>query len=168
MPRVSIAIRKNHTAHAECRRTDIDTSVIGNVKAPEARINAERLLTSGEGFASIADAAVVGAGSHAFTGSHTAVLFFMLAQAAEIAMKAWLVMDGVPLSDLSKRELPNGNLVVSSKHPFGAINTTTSVREYTRGDGRCCECSRPRNQANFAILAAYDLVLTGTSLARAR
>ena len=55
------------------------------MNAPGARTDAERLLSSAEGFASIADAAVAGAGPHAFAGSHTAVLFFMLAQAAEIA-----------------------------------------------------------------------------------
>jgi hypothetical protein len=72
------------------------------MNAPGARTDAERLLSSAEGFASIADAAVAGAGPHAFAGSHTAVLFFLLAQAAEIAMKAWLVMDGVSLSDIRK------------------------------------------------------------------
>jgi hypothetical protein len=75
------------------------------MNARGARTDAERLLSSAEGFAWIADAAVAGAGPHAFAGSHTAVLFFMLAQAAEIAMKAWLVMDGVSLNDIPKPTL---------------------------------------------------------------
>jgi len=75
------------------------------MNAAGARTDAERLLTSAEGFASIADAAVAGAGPQAFAGSHTAVLFFMLAQAVEIAMKAWLVMDGVSLNDIPKSSL---------------------------------------------------------------
>jgi hypothetical protein len=76
-----------------------DSALMNALGAPT---DAERLLSSAEGFASIADAAVAGAGPHAFAGSHTAVLFFLLAQAAEIAMKAWLVMDGVSLSDIRK------------------------------------------------------------------
>jgi HEPN domain-containing protein len=87
-----------------------------------ARTNAERLLTSAEGFASLADAAVAGAGSHAFDGSRTAVLFFMLAQAAEIAMKAWLVMDGVSL-----RDLPNSHLY---GHDLEQILTKAKVRGF--------------------------------------
>ena len=80
------------------------------INAVGARTEAERLLSSAEGFASIADAAVAGAGPQAFAGSRTAVLFFVLAQAAEIAMKAWLVMDGVPLKDLPKSNLYGHNL----------------------------------------------------------
>jgi HEPN domain-containing protein len=75
------------------------------MNAPGARTDAERLLSSAEGFASMADAAVAGAGPQAFAGSHTAVLFFMLAQAAEIAMKAWLVMDGISLNDIPRSSL---------------------------------------------------------------
>jgi hypothetical protein len=80
------------------------------INAPGARTDAERLLSSAEGFASMADAAVAGAGPLAFAGSHTAVLFFMWAQAAEIAMKAWLVMDGVSLNDIPKSSLYGHNL----------------------------------------------------------
>jgi HEPN domain-containing protein len=90
--------------------------------ASGARTNAERLLTSAEGFVSVADAAVAGAGSHAFDGPRTAVLFFMFAQAAEIAVKAWLVMVGVPL-----RNLPNSHLY---GHDLEKILTKAKARGF--------------------------------------
>jgi hypothetical protein len=44
---------------------------------------------------------------------------------------------------------PNGNLVASSEYPFGAINATTSVREYARGDGRLLRVFRARESCEF-------------------
>jgi hypothetical protein len=84
--------------------------VVNIVEASDAttfadpRNHAEKLLTSAEGFASFADAAVAGAGIQAAAGAHAVVLFFMMAQAAELAMKAWLVMDGVQLDEIAGRD----------------------------------------------------------------
>ena len=39
------------------------------------------------------------------------------------------------LSPLDLAIAPNGNIVVSSKRPFGAVDAVTSVREYDATDG---------------------------------
>jgi hypothetical protein len=40
------------------------------------------------------------------------------------------------LSPLNLVVAPNGNIVVSSEHPFGLADAVTSVREYGAADGR--------------------------------
>lgn len=50
-------------------------------------------------------------------------------------LPSWKVKDP-ELSPLDLAIAPNGNVVVSSEHPFGAPNAVTSVREYDRLDGR--------------------------------
>ena len=48
---------------------------------------------------------------------------------------AWRV-DDPELSPLDLAIAPNGNVVVSSEHPFGAPDVVTTVREYDARDGR--------------------------------
>lgn len=70
---------------------------------PNQRTDAERLLSSAEGFAALADSAIVGSGNQPLRGSVPVALYFNLAQAMELAIKAWLAMDGVPLGDLKDK-----------------------------------------------------------------
>jgi DNA-binding beta-propeller fold protein YncE len=49
--------------------------------------------------------------------------------------KSWKVGDS-ELSPLDLTIAPNGNIVVSSEHPFGATNAVTTIREYRHVDGR--------------------------------
>ena len=44
---------------------------------------------------------------------------------------------------------PNGNVVVSSEHPFGAANAVTTVREYDRADGRLVRVLVPSYGVQF-------------------
>jgi DNA-binding beta-propeller fold protein YncE len=48
---------------------------------------------------------------------------------------SWLVSDP-ELSPLDLAVAPNGNIVVSSEHPFGVADAVTSVREYSAANGR--------------------------------
>jgi DNA-binding beta-propeller fold protein YncE len=50
-------------------------------------------------------------------------------------LPSWKVAD-VELSPLDLAIAPNGNVVVSSEHPFGAPDAVTTIREYDRTDGR--------------------------------
>jgi DNA-binding beta-propeller fold protein YncE len=50
-------------------------------------------------------------------------------------LPSWRVRDP-ELSPLDLAIAPNGNIVVSSEHPFGAADAVTSVREYDHLDGR--------------------------------
>ena len=55
-------------------------------------------------------------------------------------------------ADLSPLDLaiaPNGNLVVSSEHPFGAADAVTSVREYDTRDGNLVRVFSPNKLAEF-------------------
>lgn len=72
------------------------------VNRPGPRMDALRLLTSAEGFAAIADFAVIGMAAGRDSAS-TVALTFILAQALELAIKAWLVVGGRSLGELSKR-----------------------------------------------------------------
>ena len=65
------------------------------------------------------------------------------------ALRAPLIIRDPGLSPLDLAVAPNGNLVVSSEHPFGAIDATTSVREYTRGDGRLLRVFTPGTSCEF-------------------
>jgi DNA-binding beta-propeller fold protein YncE len=44
---------------------------------------------------------------------------------------------------------PNGNVVVSSEHPFGASDAVTSVREYDTTDGHLVRVFSPTKLAKF-------------------
>jgi hypothetical protein len=61
-----------------------------------------RLLASAAGFASLADAGVAAWSGQGLRGSQPLVVFFTLAQAAELAMKAFLLQRNVPLSSFGK------------------------------------------------------------------
>jgi DNA-binding beta-propeller fold protein YncE len=53
------------------------------------------------------------------------------------------------LSPLDLAVAPNGNIVVSSEHPFGAANAITSVREYDAGDGHLVRVFSSDGSADF-------------------
>ena len=71
---------------------------------------AHRLLASACGLISIADSSVAGAGERAFVGPRTHSLFFLFAQVAELALKAFLVKKGVSLHLLAKPKPYGHNL----------------------------------------------------------
>src|SRR5882762_6398066 len=50
-------------------------------------------------------------------------------------LPSWKVRDP-ELSPLDLAIAPNGNILVSSEHPFGAANAVTTIREYDHVDGR--------------------------------
>jgi hypothetical protein len=53
------------------------------------------------------------------------------------------------LSPLDLAIAPNGNVVVSSEHPFGAEDAATSVREYDPTDGHLIRIFSPNGKAEF-------------------
>jgi hypothetical protein len=53
------------------------------------------------------------------------------------------------LSPLDLAIAPNGNIVVSSEHPFGVSNAVTTVREYDAADGHLVRIFRPKGFAEF-------------------
>ncbi len=53
------------------------------------------------------------------------------------------------LSPLDLAVAPNGNIVVSSEHPFGAADAVTSVREYDAADGHLVRVFSPDGSAAF-------------------
>jgi DNA-binding beta-propeller fold protein YncE len=53
------------------------------------------------------------------------------------------------LSPLDLAIAPNGNIVVSSEHPFGVSNAVTTVREYDAADGHLVRIFRPKGLAEF-------------------
>ena len=53
------------------------------------------------------------------------------------------------LSPLDLAIAPNGNIVVSSERPFGAVDAVTSVREYDTTDGRLVRVFSPNGKAEF-------------------
>jgi hypothetical protein len=71
-----------------------------------------------------------GIGPHG-EGTNTIVAF----APGKLAQPVVLVADP-ELSPLDLLIAPNGNIVVSSEHPFGAPDAVTSVREYSPTDGR--------------------------------
>jgi hypothetical protein len=54
------------------------------------------------------------------------------------------------LSPLDLAMAPNGNIVVSSEHPFGLSNAVTSVREYGAADGRLIRVFSAGRSAQFS------------------
>jgi DNA-binding beta-propeller fold protein YncE len=53
------------------------------------------------------------------------------------------------LSPLDLAVAPNGNIVVSSERPFGAVDAVTGVREYDTTDGRLVRVFSPNGKAEF-------------------
>jgi hypothetical protein len=53
------------------------------------------------------------------------------------------------LSPLDLAVAPNGNIVVSSERPFGAVDAVTSVREYDTTDGHLVRVFSPNGKAEF-------------------
>jgi len=53
------------------------------------------------------------------------------------------------LSPLDLAIAPNGNILVSSEHPFGAVDAVTSVREYDAMDGHLVRVFSPDGKAEF-------------------
>jgi hypothetical protein len=61
---------------------------------------------------------------------------------------SWKVEDP-ELSPLDLAIAPNGNVVVSSEHPFGAPDAVTTIREYDRTDGRLVRVLAPDRGIGF-------------------
>jgi hypothetical protein len=61
---------------------------------------------------------------------------------------SWKVEDQ-ELSPLDLAIAPNGNVVVSSEHPFGAPDAVTTIREYDRTDGRLVRVLAPDRRIGF-------------------
>jgi len=66
----------------------------------------------------------------------------------EFAQPRRLVSDP-DLSPLDLAIAPNGNIVVSSEHPFGAPDALTSIREYDAKDGRLVRIFSPSRMAEL-------------------
>lgn len=64
-------------------------------------------------------------------------------------LASWRVVDA-ELSPLDLAIAPNGNVVVSSEHPFGDPDAVTTIREYDRIDGHLIRVLAPDPQTNFA------------------
>ncbi|MFZ3357743.1 MAG: hypothetical protein WA177_03185 [Xanthobacteraceae bacterium] len=77
-------------------------------------------------------------------GDNTIVAF----DSSEVARPVRLVSDP-ELSPLDLTIAPNGNIVVSSEHPFGAPNAVTSVREYDARSGTLVRVFSPGKAAEF-------------------
>jgi DNA-binding beta-propeller fold protein YncE len=63
-------------------------------------------------------------------------------------LPSWKVADP-ELSPLDLAIAPNGNVVVSSEHPFGAPDAVTTIREYDRTDGRLVRILAPDSSRGF-------------------
>jgi hypothetical protein len=61
---------------------------------------------------------------------------------------SWKVQDP-DLSPLDLTIAPNGNVIVSSEHPFGALDAVTTIREYGRFDGRLVRVLAPDHGTEF-------------------
>jgi DNA-binding beta-propeller fold protein YncE len=59
------------------------------------------------------------------------------------------LVDDPELSPLDLAVAPNGNVVVSSEHPFGAADSVTTVREYDAADGHLVRVFSPGASASF-------------------
>ena len=74
-----------------------------------------------------------------------AILSFTLAT----TMKPSRLVADPGLSPLDLAIAPNGNIVVSSERPFGAVDAVTSVREYDGRDGHLVRVFSPNGKAEF-------------------
>ena len=70
--------------------------------------------------------------------------------------------------DLSPLDLivaPNGNVIVSSEHPFGAPDAVSTLREYDSESGGSFAFSPPRSGQRFRSSAGYPSVRRAISTA---
>jgi hypothetical protein len=67
---------------------------------------------------------------------------------ARTVKSSWKVQDP-DLGPLDLTIAPNGNVVVSSEHPFGAPDSATTIREYDRSDGRLVRVLTPDRGIGF-------------------
>ena len=65
-----------------------------------------------------------------------------------LMLPSWKVRDP-ELSPLDLAIAPNGNIVVSSEHPFGSANAVTTIREYDHSDGRLVRVLVPTRDVRF-------------------
>ncbi|TYL89890.1 hypothetical protein FXB40_33650 [Bradyrhizobium rifense] len=73
----------------------------------------------------------------------------ILAFSPERTIKSsWRVKDPA-LSPLDLAIAPNGNVIVSSEHPFGAADAVTTVREYNRAAGELVRVLAPDHGTGF-------------------
>lgn len=77
-------------------------------------------------------------------GDNTIVVFAL----GQKLQRSRLVSDP-ELSPLDLAVAPNGNIIVSSEHPFGAADAVTSVREYSAADGRLIRVFRADGSSEF-------------------
>jgi hypothetical protein len=72
------------------------------------------------------------------------------------------------LSPLDLAVAPNGNIVVSSEHPFGADDAVTSVREYDATNGHLVRVFSSNEQAEFRKPRGLRFALNGVLYCVAR
>ena len=73
----------------------------------------------------------------------------ILAFSPERRLKSSWKVEDPELSPLDLAIAPNGNVVVSSEHPFGAPDAVTTIREYDRTDGRLARVLAPDRGTGF-------------------
>jgi DNA-binding beta-propeller fold protein YncE len=73
----------------------------------------------------------------------------ILAFAPGTAMQPSRLVTDSELSPLDLAIAPNGNIVVSSERPFGAVDAVTSIREYDPTDGHLVRVFSPSGNAEF-------------------
>jgi hypothetical protein len=93
-------------------------------------------------------------------GDDTIVVF-----AANRAIQPFRLVRDPELSPLDLAIAPNGNIVVSSEHPFGSSDAVTTIREYDALGGHLVRVFLQPDRSNSASLAAYALLWTVASAA---
>jgi hypothetical protein len=73
----------------------------------------------------------------------------ILAFTPATAIKPSRLVADPELSPLDLAIAPNGNILVSSERPFGAVDAVTSVREYDAMDGHLVRVFSPKGKAEF-------------------
>jgi hypothetical protein len=73
----------------------------------------------------------------------------ILAFGPERTINSYWKVEDPDLSPLDLAIAPNGNVVVSSEHPFGAPDAVTTIREYDRSDGRLVRVLAPDRGVGF-------------------
>ena len=74
----------------------------------------------------------------------------ILAFSPERRIKSSWKVEDPELSPLDLAIAPNGNVVVSSEHPFGAPDAVTTIREYDQVDGRLVRVLAPDRGTGFS------------------
>jgi hypothetical protein len=74
----------------------------------------------------------------------------ILAFTPERRIKSSWTVEDPELSPLDLAIAPNGNVIVSSEHPFGAPDALTTIREYDRTDGRLVRVLAPDRGTGFS------------------